>query len=41
MCVQRCDVPYLAGLVVAGSVWQDEGSAAERAAARVCRLCEV
>lgn len=35
------DVPYVAGLVVAGSMRQDEGSAAEWAAARVCSLREV
>lgn len=32
---------YFAGLVIAGSVWQDEGGAAQRAAARVRRLHEV
>lgn len=34
-------VCYLAGLVIAGSVWQDEGGAAQRATARVRRLHEV
>lgn len=38
---ERCNVPYTAALIVAGSVWQDEGSAAEWASTRVCSLCEV
>ena len=35
------DVAYVAGLIIAGSVWQDECCAAERPATRVCSLSEV
>lgn len=35
------DHPYVAALIVGGSVRQDEGGAVERSVTRVCSLCEV
>ena len=41
VCICVCDAPHSAGLLVAGSVGQDEGGVAERPAAGVCWLGEV
>lgn len=38
---RKRDHPYVAALIVGGSVRQDEGGAVERSVTRVCSLCEV